>query len=405
MKVALLSDWYLPRLGGLEMHVYDLSRELTARGCEVHVLTPTPAASTAACGPGSVEPAPIPGVSIQRLSTPLLPLPHYKLVYTRGAFGEIATRLRDGRFDLLHCMVSIISPAATGGVGVGKRLGLPTVATFHSMLTGFRPVLSALDRLTGWSRWPVVFSAVSEAVAKDARLLLPGRPVHILPNGVDPSAWRVSPAPRALGELRLVSVMRLNHRKRGAALLRAVAQARAALDGRVRISLTLVGEGPQRGPLRALARRLGLEDAIRFVGHVPREVVRDELARADVFVLASLLESFGIAALEARAAGLPVVALDRGGMKEFLRHEKDALLASDDSGLSDCLVRLACDDLLLARLRAGAAETPVPCSWQLSARKHLEVYEEALGCRAAKPPERATPRVTAAQPAPPMAAR
>jgi glycosyltransferase involved in cell wall biosynthesis len=404
VKVALLSDWYLPRMGGLELHLYDLSRELAERGCQVVVITPTRAAS-----PDrprrfeAVELPSVPGVRVERLGAPLLP--RYGLVYTRSAFRELSSLLVRERIDLLQCMVSIITPAAIGGVAVGKQLGLPTVATFHSMLTGFRPVLSALDRAVGWSRWPVVFSAVSEAVARDARRLVGGRPVHLLPNGVHPEAWRISRTPRPSGELRLISVMRLNHRKRGAALLRAVARVRSRLGGSPRVRLTVVGDGPERRLLRGVARALGLGDALRFTGHLARRGVREELARADVFVLASSLESFGIAALEARAAGLPVVALDRGGVKEFLRHDADALLASSDSGLVESLVRLARDESLLARLRAGAAETPVPCSWDDSARRHLEVYEEALGTRGAGLLRRAAPRVTAVHPAPPIAVR
>jgi glycosyltransferase involved in cell wall biosynthesis len=249
----------------------------------------------------------------------------------------------------------------------------------------------------------VVFSAVSEAVARDARRLVRGKPVHILPNGVHPEEWAVAHTPRAAGELRLISVMRLNHRKRGIALLRAFARARLELGGAARLQLTLVGDGPERGLLLRLARVLGLGDALRFSGHLTRKGVREQLGRADVFVLASSLESFGIAALEARAAGLPVIALGRGGIKEFLRHGTDALLASSDRELVECLVRVARDETLLARLRAGAAQKPVPCSWERSASKHLDVYEEALGTRGAL--ARATPRVTAAQPAPPIAAR
>ena len=402
MRVALLSDWYLPRMGGLELHLYDLSRELSARGCQVVLITPTPAASHGEPRRfKAVELPALPRVEVHRLNAPLLP--RYGLVYTPSAFRELTSLLGAGGFDLLHSMVSIVTPAAIGGVAVARRLGLPTVVTFHSMLTGFRPVLSLLDRATGWSAWPIVFSAVSEAVAKDVRTLVHGRPVHILPNGVHPEAWAVSRSPRPAGELQLVSVMRLNHRKRGIALLRAFARARLDLGDAVRLRLTLVGDGPERGLLRRLARAARLGDAVRFTGHLTRDGVRDELARADVFVLASSLESFGIAALEARAAGLPVIALGRGGIKEFLRHGTDALLAASDAELAACLVRVARDETLLARLRAGAAEKPVPCSWEQSASKHLEVYEEALGARAAL--ARATPRVTAAQPAPPIAAR
>jgi glycosyltransferase involved in cell wall biosynthesis len=234
---------------------------------------------------------------------------------------------------------------------------------------------------TRWSKWPVVFSAVSEAVARDARCLVPGQPVHLLPNAVDAEAWRTSTAHRASAELKLISVMRLKPRKRGFALLRAVARARAELGEERRLSLTVVGDGPEREVLQGFGRWVGLGDALRFTGHLSREGVREELSRSDVFVLSSSLESFGIAALEARAAGLPVVALDRGGVKEFLRHGKDALLAASDRDLARSLVRLARDETLLARLRAGAGELPVPFSWEHSARRHLDVYGLALGAR------------------------
>jgi glycosyltransferase involved in cell wall biosynthesis len=380
VRVALLSDWYLPRVGGLEHHIRDLSRELSARGCDVHVITSTGAhAGERASRRPTVQPPPVPGVTVHRLRAPLLPV--YKSVYTRAAFDELAGLLRDMRADLLHSMVSIGTPLAYGGVRVGKQMGMPTVATFHSMLTGFRHVLSAIDLANGWSKWPVVFSAVSEAVARDARRLVPGRPVHLLPNAVDAEAWRTPTAHRASGELRLVSVMRLKPRKRGWALLRAVARARAELGDERRLSLTVVGDGPEREALQALGRLLGLGDVLRFTGHLSRAGVREELSRSDVFVLASTLESFGIAALEARAAGLPVVALDRGGVKEFLRHGKDALLASSDRDLARNLVRLARDETLLARLRSGAGEAPVPFSWEQSARLHLDVYGLALGSR------------------------
>lgn len=393
MKVALLSDWYLPRLGGLELHIRDLARALTVRGCEVHIVTPNPAASTEQAHglPAVTLPTPR-GVTVHRLAAPVFP--HYKFVYTPGAFRELDAHFRRERYDVVHAMVGIVSPAAMGGAWIARRRGVPLVVTFHSMLFGFGPVLRAMDLAVGWSRWPARFSAVSAVVAAEAQRLISGGVVDVLPNGVDPEAWRVEHVPGQAGELRLVSVMRLNARKRGPALLRAVARAQRVLGGCVRLRLTLVGDGPQRGTLGRLCDRLGIADDVRFAGYLPRERVREVLARSDAFVLASRLESFGIAALEARAAGVPVVALDRGGIKEFVRHGRDGLLSGSDSELSGHLVRLAREPGTLAALTAGARERPVPCAWDDAVGRHLTAYRGLLGGEGApsSPPQRPVPR-------------
>jgi glycosyltransferase involved in cell wall biosynthesis len=377
LKVALLSDWYLPRLGGLELHIRDLALGLTASGCEVHIVTPNPAAPGAQAHglPAVTLPHPR-GVIVHRLTSPLLP--RWKIVYTRRAFEEIGALFARERFDVVQTMVSVISPAAIGGAWVARQMGIPTVVTFHSMLLGFRPVLELLDLASGWSRWPVLFSAVSGAVAAEAQDLVPGSDVHVLPNGVDATRWGVDPVPGSPGELRLASVMRLNMRKRGGPLLDAVARAQRRLGCEARLRLTLVGDGPQRHRLRRRARRLGLDQAVRFAGYLPREEVRQVLARSDVFVLASWLESFGIAALEARAAGVPVVALDRGGIKEFVRDGRDGLLARTDRELADRLVTLAREPDLLARLAEGAREQPVPHAWEDTLARHLEAYRAVI---------------------------
>jgi glycosyltransferase involved in cell wall biosynthesis len=377
LKVALLSDWYLPRLGGLELHIRDLARALTTAGCDVHVVTPTPASLAAqATGlPAVALPHPR-GVVVHRLDVPLLP--RHKLVYTPSALASLQSLFTRERYDVVHAMVSIVSPASMAGAWVACRLGVPTVVTFHSMLFGFRPVLRALDRAFSWSRWPALFSAVSGVVAAEVHPLVRGRPVHVLPNGVDAGAWEVEHVPGPPEKLRVASVMRLNARKRGAALLHALARAQREVGSGVHLRLTLVGEGPQGSGLRRLARRLGLGAAVRFAGYLPREGVRDVLARSDVFALAARLESFGIAALEARAAGVPVVALNVGGVRELVRDGRDGLLAGSDRELAGRLAALARDRALLERLRAGACERPVPCSWEEALGKHLAAYHAVI---------------------------
>ena len=88
--------------------------------------------------------------------------------------------------------------------------------------------------------------------------------------------------------------------------------------------LLMVGEGPERAAAQALARRLGLADRVRFLG--TRESVESILKVADVFLLPSELESFGLSALEASACGVPVVGSDAGGLPEVVRHTETGFL-------------------------------------------------------------------------------
>src|SRR5206468_4260912 len=89
--------------------------------------------------------------------------------------------------------------------------------------------------------------------------------------------------------------------------------------------------------------------------------VKALLATSHFFVLPSKLEAFGIAALEARAAGLPVIAMREGGVGEFIGHGKEGLLAADDAQLADSILRL-CVDELLRETRAEPNRTPAQTS-------------------------------------------
>ena len=128
--------------------------------------------------------------------------------------------------------------------------------------------------------------------------------------------------------MRVVTVSRLAPRKRVSALLRALARAQVLLGPDVRIEPTIIGDGPQRGATERTARRLGVP--ARFTGRLPLEGIREVFATADAFGQASVLESFGIAALEARTFGLPVVARVQAGTSEFIHDGIEGLLAELD---------------------------------------------------------------------------
>ncbi len=186
LRIGLVSDCYVPRLGGIEMQVHDLARHLQGAGHEVVVVTPTP-------GPAVMD-----GVRVQRIDVPLLP---FDIPFTPKAFRLVAEILERERVDVAHFHCGIASPLAYGAARAAQRAGLPTVLTVHCMWSYAAPIFSGLNRLGHWTDWPVVLSAVSNVAAEPIRRIAgPDREVMVLPNGIDNDQWVVEPrGARSLG--------------------------------------------------------------------------------------------------------------------------------------------------------------------------------------------------------------
>ncbi len=107
---------------------------------------------------------------------------------------------------------------------------------------------------------------------------------------------------------------------------------------------------------------------MRFTGRISPGQVRDELARADAFLAPGRRESFGIAALEARTAGVPVLALEGTGVTSFVRDGVEGVLAADDNQLIDALVRISLDDELRGRIAAHNRDVAPEQDWSTCSR-------------------------------------
>ena len=174
--------------------------------------------------------------------------------------------------------------------------------------------------------------------------------------------------------------MRLAPRKRSMALVRMGERAAAQLpDGR-RLRLTIVGDGPLRGQVEKHVRSKGFEHGryvVDVTGRLTPDGVRATLAASDAFVAPALMESFGIAALEARTAGLPVLAYSATGIRSFVRDGREGLLARDDDEMVANLARIASDDALRERIATHNRETEPAQSWRHVLRTVEETYARA----------------------------
>jgi glycosyltransferase involved in cell wall biosynthesis len=120
-----------------------------------------------------------------------------------------------------------------------------------------------------------------------------------------------------------------------------------------------------------------MTDWVDLPGRVTPAELRAAYLRSDVYVAPARLESFGIAALEARAAGLPVVARSDGGVREFVADEVEGLLAADDERLAEAIARLVTDPVLRQRISAYNQQHPPVQDWAYVMRRADEEYARA----------------------------
>ena len=372
VKVAHVSDCYLPRLGGIERQVHELAARQQQAGHAVVVVT-----SAAGTGDDDAGPVPVvrprshPGSSPTRMRYEWTP---------RGSRAVVR-----GGFDVVHVHASSFSPLGFVTAAKTAAAGVPTAITVHSLWAGATPLFSAADLLAGWGRWAVAWSAVSAAAARPLHQILgTDIPVSIVPNGVDPAQWRVTPAARPPGKVVIASVGRLALRKRPGPLLRMLGEARSRLPSEVLLEAFLVGEGPMRRPLTGYLEAAGMEEWVHLTGAVSHTELRDLYAGVDFYVAPATLESFGIAALEARCAGLPVIAHCDSGVSEFITDGKDGLLCGSDDAMTEAIVRLASGDSPRAEMREFARSIPPPVSWECVLDSTEQLYLRAAEIAGAK---------------------
>lgn len=368
MKIAIASDWFAPRRGGIEAQLLQLAGGLAARGHEVDVITSTPGAHE---DNGK-------GFRVRPLG--LMTLPKLHLAVSPALFASLRRELRHG-YDVVHAHVSVASPVGYAAAGIAHALALPIVVTFHSVLRHKTHLLRAVNALVDLENSGVIWTGVSGLVAKQAGRGLGGAHVGVLPNGIDTAFWsaaRTDTPTRARAAVTLVSAMRLQRKKRPRQLLAAFASAaaRSAVPSR----LLLVGDGPERRAIERDIRDLGLDRdsaTAEVLGWLSPEALRSAFAEADGFVMASTRESFGIAALEALTAGLPVIAMKDAGSSEFLSDGDNALLCDDDGHLAQMLARFLGDAPLRARL-AGNAVPVRRYDWNSVLSEHEVAYRRAI---------------------------
>jgi glycosyltransferase involved in cell wall biosynthesis len=348
MRVAMVSDWFEPRKGGVESQLAGLGRGLGMAGQQVTLITGQAGAL---------------GRDFPVIALPGAHLSGTGLAVSPRLIGHMRRALEAFAPDVVHIHASIVAPTCLAGLRAARQLGLPVVVTFHSDMRIMAPLL----RLAGRGAWTGVhLSAVSKAIARQLAQLQPGHAITVLPNGFDAGFWACDSVPMPPDDrLRIVTALRVERKKRPLVLpwLRAEVARQTGRD----VELLIAGQGSQVG-------RLGPD--VQVTGWLDRVALRALYRSAHMFVMPSTCESFGIAALEARAAGLPVVGRSGTGLSTFVTEGRDGALCDSDQAMADVCTRL-CQDPGYWRQMAGPRLHLRDFDWPEVIARHCALYAAA----------------------------
>jgi len=391
VRIVHATDFYLPRLGGIEVQVSQLAGRQAEAGHAVSVLTSTrPSAAEAEVAAEAVEAEGATdrvGPVVRRLT---------------GWSGRPGLRAAGGQVldatAVLHAHLGGWSPFAFTAIAARARAGLPTVVTVHSVLDDLLLVHRTIGLVSSWRGAPIVWHGVSGPVVRQLRQVLgASADVRTVPNGVDRNFWAPPPVPaEPAHEVVVVAAMRHVRRKRVQALPAVLATAQAALSSAggtapPPLRAVVAGEGRCTPALRRALAQRGLSGWVQLPGRLSQEELRALYHQADVFVAPTILESFGLAALEARAAGLAVVARAESGTAELIRDGVEGLLVSSDVTMGQAIARLVLDADLRTRIRWHNARTAPATGWPQVLQLTEQSYHAALALARSPRPARATP--------------
>jgi len=330
MRIAIFTESYEPIVNGVSVFVSTLRDELARRGHDVLIFAPR-----------------FEGYEDKRSGVFRWPSRHTVFMRDYPVPSPIAPGMRRAFESLNVDVVHTQTPFILGITAArwARRLGIPLVSTNHTLYTEYahyvpvRPMALTklfLVRLMKWyySRCDVVVTPSAEAERVLRSYGIRNR-IEVIKTGVvpappaEPDGRRTTREAYALrpDDFVLLYVGRIAREKNLDMLLRALKRVGADRDN---VRLIIVGGGPAFAEVRRLAERLAIADRVRFAGMLRREQIDPIYAAADLFVFPSTTETQGIAICEAMSAGLPVVAVNAGGIPENIRDGVDGFLTPDD---------------------------------------------------------------------------
>jgi glycosyltransferase involved in cell wall biosynthesis len=381
MHVLILNYEFPPAGGGAGFASANIGRELVTLGVDVDILT--------SVIDGEADGELLHGMRVYRVPSWRKGMHDCGLLgaYSYAVFAAWKRRrlLASTHYDLEHYFFSL----PTGAISLtsfGENAPPYVVSLRGSDVPGYDPFNERLERLHKltlpltrriWRRASSVV-ALSNALRETALLTSPDIDFDVIPNGMDISKFspRCSPSAAAERPLRIITVARLLERKGIQHLLEAIAK-----PVPLEVTLKIVGTGSYEDSLRRQVVELGLADRVEFAGFVHSDELPTHYQEADVFVLPSQIESFGLVFAEAMASGLAVIATRIGGIPELIRSGTEGILVSPASPGE---IRAALEYVMehpesLQKMGvAGRRRIEEKYTWRAVAKRYLAVYQDVL---------------------------
>lgn len=380
-------------VGGLGRHVYALSRELARAGHDVVVLSRQPTGTDATTHPTTDEQ--VDGLRVLRVAEdpPHLEFGERDLVAWVLGLGHALvraalTRLDGWRADVVHAHDWLVCHAA---ITLADAFDVPLVATIHATEAGRHSgwLSTPLSRQIHSTEWWLVHRAdrvvtCSAAMRDEVATLFDLDPdsITVIRNGITARQWHVTKkqvnkarARWAPKDQRLLLYFgRLEYEKGVQDLITALP---LICREHPTTRLVIAGVGGQRDLLEEHASTQRVRNNVIFAGHLPDDDLATLLAAADAVVLPSRYEPFGLVALEAAAAGAPLVASTAGGLREVVIDGKTGVsfTPGDITGLAEAVSRVLADPASAARrARAARARLTAEFDWATIAAQTAAVY-------------------------------
>ena len=379
-----------PSYGGSGVVGAELGLELARRGHSIHFISYAPPMRL---GDGLATRERIKFHPVDMLSYPLFEYPPYT--------DALASKLREvaveHSLDLVHMHYAI--PHAVSAYLAREMLRparyLPVVTTLHGTditLVGrdpsFLPItrfgIEQSDAVTAISRY--LRYATHATFCTDCK-------IEVIYNFIDADYYRRSPneslrrAVAPAGEKIILHISTFRPIKRIMDCIEVLARIRSLETGsqsQFPVQLVMCGDGPERADAEALAARLGVSDSVQFVGKQPQSQIRDYLSVADLFLLPSQSESFGLSALEGMACEVPVIATRVGGVPEVVEEGESGYLfeVGDVAGMAKAALQVLSDDRERERLgRRGREIAVTRFATDIIIPQYEQLYESVVGGR------------------------
>ncbi len=390
LTVMMLTWEFPPRIiGGISSHVYYLSKSLARNGAKVYVVT---------CDfPGAPQHEVLDGVEVFRIDSYKNPSPDFATwVYLMNMnmqkeAAALAKSLK-AKVDLFHAHDWLV---ATAGIGLKHVFRRPLFGTMHSTEIGrkngihadYERMIHETEAWLTYEAWKVI--CCSDYMISHVRWAfgLPPDKMMMIPNGVNADVYAAIKKNElsqfrsrfALPEEKIVLFVGRMVYEKGVHVL--VNAAPKVLE-KVNAKIIIVGNGYMKEQLSGIVKGMGIAHKVLFTGFVDDETLRGLQTCADVSVVPSLFEPFGIVALEAMAAKSPVVVSDAGGLAEIVDHDVDGVKVypGNPDSLAWGITKVLTDQTYANHLRNNAyKKIQEKYNWDRIAQQTMRAYKSVLG--------------------------